>query len=80
MVVVKKLTKYSHFILVNLTHKETNTVEIYMKDNVKLHGIPKGIISNRDSKFTSNFWKGLYNGLGANLNFITTYYHKHMGK
>jgi hypothetical protein len=31
MVVVEKLTKVSHFILVNLTHKEANVVDIYMK-------------------------------------------------
>jgi hypothetical protein len=60
MVVVDKLTKAVHFIHVKLTHKETNIVDIYLKEVAKLHGIPKRIMSDRDPKFTSNFWKGLF--------------------
>jgi hypothetical protein len=57
MVVVDKLTKSTHFILVRLTHKETNIVDIYVGEIAQLHGIPKTIFSDRDPKFTSNFWK-----------------------
>jgi hypothetical protein len=39
-----------------------------------LHIIPKTIVSNKDPKFTSNFWKGLFEGFGTNLNFSTTYH------
>jgi hypothetical protein len=39
-----------------------------------LHGIPKKIVSDRDPKFTSNFWRGLFKGFRTNLNFITTYH------
>jgi hypothetical protein len=59
MVVVEKLTKASHFILVKSTHKEIDIAEIYMCGVPKLHGVPKTIVSNRDSNFTSKFWKGL---------------------
>jgi hypothetical protein len=65
MVVVEKLTKDAHFILVKL---------IYMREIVRLHGVPKEIVSNRDPKFTSNFWRGLFKGFGTNLNFNTTYH------
>jgi hypothetical protein len=74
MVVVENLTKDSHFIPVKSTHKEANIVEIYMQENAKLHGVPKTIVSDRDSKFTSNFWKGLFKGFGTNLNFSTPYH------
>jgi hypothetical protein len=74
MVVVDKLTKAAHFIPVKLTHKETNIVDVYMREIARLHGIPKTIVSDRDPKFTSNFWKGLFNGFGTNLNFSTTYH------
>jgi hypothetical protein len=57
MVVVDKLTKAPHFILVKLTHKETNVVDIYMREIARLHGIPNTIVSERDPKFASNFWK-----------------------
>jgi hypothetical protein len=80
MVVVDKPTKVSHLIPVKLTHKETNIVDIYMKEVAILHGIPKTIVSERDSKFTSNFWKGLFKGFGTNLNFITAYHPESDGK
>jgi transposase InsO family protein len=40
----------------------------------RLHRIPKTIVSDRDPKFTSNFWKGLFKGFRMNLNFSTTYH------
>jgi hypothetical protein len=57
MVVMDKTAKASHFVSVKSTHKETDIVEIYMCEITKLHGVPKTIVSDRDSNFTSNFWK-----------------------
>jgi hypothetical protein len=76
MVVVDKIIKVAHFILVNLTHKETNTLDVYTKEIA----IPKTIVSDRDPKFTSKFWKLLFNGFGTNLNFSTTYHPELDGK
>ena len=58
MVVVDELTKEAHFILVNSMHKTGDIAKIFMKEIFKLHGFPKAIVSDRDVKFTSNFWKG----------------------
>ena len=74
MVVVGKLTKVAHFILVKTTHKETNIVDIYMKEATILHGILKVIVSNIHAKFTSNFWKELFEGFRTNMNMSTTYH------
>jgi hypothetical protein len=74
MVVVDKLTKAAHFIPIKLNHKETKIVDVYIREIARLHGIPKTIVFDRDPKFTSNFWKGLFNGFGTNLNFSTTYH------
>jgi prephenate dehydrogenase len=60
MVVVEKLTKAAHFILVKTTHKTTNIAEIYMKEVARLYGVPKEIISNKDPKFTYKLWKCLF--------------------
>jgi hypothetical protein len=60
MVVIDKITKYEHFILVKSTHKIINIADIFMKEIFRMHGIPKTIISNRDTKFTSNLWKVLF--------------------
>jgi hypothetical protein len=58
MVVVDKLTKAAHFVPMKTTHTTTNIAEIFMKEIVRLHGIPKTIVSDRDTKFTSNLWRG----------------------
>ena len=74
MVVVENLTKESHFILVNSTYKADAIAKIFMKEIFKLHGFRKAIISNRDTKSTSNFWKSLFTDLGKKLNFNTAYH------
>ena len=60
MVVVDKLHKEAHFIPVKTTYKAANIADIFLKQIFLLHGIPKVIISDRDPKFTSNFWKSVY--------------------
>ena len=58
----------------NSTHKTDDIANIFMKEIFKLHGFPKAILSDRDVKFTSNFWKGLFADLGTKLNFSTAYH------
>ena len=53
MVVIDKLSKAAHFILVKTTYKDANIADIFMKQIFRLHGIPKVIISNKDPKFTA---------------------------
>ena len=60
MVVVDKLTKETHLILINSTDKMNDIAKIFMKDIFKLHGFPKVVVSHKDVKFTSNVWKGLF--------------------
>jgi hypothetical protein len=72
--VVDKLKKDSHFVPVKTTHTTTSIVEVYMREISRLHGIPKKIVSDRDTKFNSSFWRGLFKGFGTTMNFITTYH------
>ena len=65
MVVVDKLSKLVNFIPVKYTYKAVNIADIFMKDIFRLHGVPKVVISDRDVKFTRNFWKDLFKGLGT---------------
>ena len=74
MVVVDKFTKPTHFIPFNSTHKTDDIAKIFMNQIFKLHGLPKEIIFDRDVKFTSNFWKGLFVDLGTKLNFSIAYH------
>jgi hypothetical protein len=80
MVVIDKLSKYAHFIPMKSTYKTINDIEIFMKEIFRLHGIPKMVISDRDVKFTSTFWKELFAGLDTNLNSITSYHPQTDGK
>jgi hypothetical protein len=74
MVVVDKLTKAPHFVHVKTTHISANIVEIYMREIARLHGIPRTIVSDKDTKFTSNFWMGFLKRFGTNLYSSTTYH------
>jgi hypothetical protein len=80
MIVVDKLTKSAHFIPVKPTHKATDFVDIYMREIAQLHGIPKTIVSDRDKKKSSKFWKGLFKGFGTNLNFTIAYHPEYDGQ
>jgi hypothetical protein len=54
-VIVDRLTKVAHFIPVKTTYSGTKLAELYMSRIVCLHGVPKKIVSDRGSQFTSNF-------------------------
>ena len=80
MAVVDKLSKDAHFILVKSAYKVVNIAYIFMKEIFMLHSVSKAIVSNRDTKFTGNFWKALFKGLRTQLNFSTTYHPQTYGK
>ena len=54
-VVIDRLTKSTHFLPIQMTFSMEQLVELYVKEIVKLHGVPKSIISDQDSRFTSHF-------------------------
>ena len=80
MVVVDKLRNYAHFIPVKSTHKASNITGIFLEEIFRLHGVPKMVISDRDVKFTSNFWKSLFSSLETRINFNMSYHPKTDGK
>ena len=57
-----------------------NIADIFLKKISRLHGIPKLIISDRDVKFTGNFWRYLFSRLEMRLNFSTAYHPQTNGK
>ena len=73
-VVVDKLSKAAHFITIKLTYKAVQITDIFLKDIFRLHGIPKTIILDGDTKFTRNFWISLFSRLQMQLNFSTSYH------
>ncbi|KAL5578321.1 hypothetical protein UlMin_020020 [Ulmus minor] len=54
-VIVDRLTKSAHFIPIRVTYSLEQLAELYVKEIVRLHGVPKSIISDRDARFTSSY-------------------------
>jgi hypothetical protein len=73
-VVVDRLTKAAHFIPVKTTYNSAVPAELYMSWNVCLHGVPKKIVSDRVTQFTSHFWLQLHEALGTHLKSSSAYH------
>ena len=74
-VVVDRLTKSTHFLPVRTGYSLLDKlVEIYIREIIRLHGIPISIISDRDPRFTLRFWGKLQEPLGTRLNFSTAFH------
>ncbi|KAL5560002.1 hypothetical protein UlMin_036213 [Ulmus minor] len=73
-VIVDRLTKSAHFLPVKNTYKMEQYAKLYVQEIVRLHGIPLSIVSDRDPKFTSTFWKSLHKAMGTRLRFSTAFH------
>jgi transposase InsO family protein len=73
-VVVDRLTKVAHFIPVRTTYGGDKLAKLYIDRIVKLHGVPKRIVSDRGTQFTSRFWRSLHEALGTKLDFSSAYH------
>jgi hypothetical protein len=73
-VIVDRLTKVAHFILVKTAHSGARLAELYMSRIVCLHGVPKRIVTDRGTQFTSCFWEKHHESLDTKLNFSSAYH------
>jgi hypothetical protein len=73
-VIVGQLTKVAHFIPVKITYSGPQLAEFYMSRIVCLHGVPKKIVSDRGTQFTSRFWERLHEALDTQLCFSSAYH------
>ncbi|GJZ29190.1 putative reverse transcriptase domain-containing protein [Tanacetum coccineum] len=79
-VIVDRLTKSAHFLLMKETDKMEWLMRLYLKEVVSRHGVPVSIISDRDSRFTSHFSLSLQKALGTQLDMSTAYHLQTDGK
>ncbi|GJW40871.1 putative reverse transcriptase domain-containing protein [Tanacetum coccineum] len=73
-VIVDRLTKSAHFISMNENYKMEKLTRLYLKEIFCRHGVPVLIISDRDPRFTSRFWRSLQKSLATNLDMSTAYH------
>ncbi|KAL0562076.1 hypothetical protein IC582_002531 [Cucumis melo] len=73
-VVVDRLTKSAHFVPGKSTYTASKWAQLYMSEIVRLHGVPVSIVSDRDARFTSKFWKGLQTAMVTRLDFSTAFH------
>ncbi|MCO5573059.1 hypothetical protein L7F22_026824 [Adiantum nelumboides] len=69
-----RFSMQAHFIPVKKTIKAHQMATLFISQIFKYHGLPTSIVSDRDPKMTSNFWKGLFENLGTRLNFSLAYH------
>ena len=66
-VIVDQLTKLTHFLAVRMTFTLEELCRLYIREIVALHGVPMSIVSNRDPRFMSHFWKSFQKAMGTQL-------------
>ncbi|KAD0514134.1 hypothetical protein E3N88_44144 [Mikania micrantha] len=73
-VVVDRLTKSAHFLPIQQGFSVSRLADIFTQNIIHLHGTPSSIVSDRDPRFTSHFWKGLQKAYGTKLRFSTAFH------
>ncbi|GJR74193.1 putative reverse transcriptase domain-containing protein [Tanacetum coccineum] len=73
-VIMDRLSKSTHFLVIGEDYKMEKLARLYINEVVARHGVPISITSDRDSRFTSQFWQMLQRTLGTRLDMSTTYH------
>lgn len=73
-VVVDRLSKYGHFMPLKGDFSSVGVAEVFIHSVLKLHGIPRSIVCDRDKAFTSRFWQHLFSKMGTSIQMSTAYH------
>jgi len=73
-VVMDRFSKMAHFITCYKIDDARNIANIFFREVIWLHGVPKSIVSDRNVKFLSYFWKVLWRKLGTKVLYFTTFH------
>ena len=79
-VIVDRLAKSAHFIPLRVGCSLEKTIDIYIREIVRLHGVPVDIVLDRDPRFIIRFWQSLHEAFDKKLQFNTTFHHQADGQ
>jgi len=74
LVVVDRLTKFAHFIPLTHPYSAKSVATVFVENIYRLYGLPNVIVSDRDSVFTSEFWREFWSLQGTKLHFSTAFH------
>ena len=73
-VIVNRLTKLAHFLVVGMTFTLEEFYWVYICEIVRLHGVSVSIVLDRDPRITAHFWKSFQKAMGTQLTMSTAFY------
>ena len=73
-IIVDRLTKSAHFLAVRMTLTLEEFCRLYIREIVRLHGVPISIVSDKDPRFTTHFWKSFQKAMWTQLTMSTTFH------
>jgi hypothetical protein len=74
LTVVDRFSKYSHFLPLSHPYSAESVAQVFFAEIVRLHGVPQSIVSDRDTVFTSTFWRELMRLVGTRLHMTTAFH------
>ncbi|CAA7037527.1 unnamed protein product [Microthlaspi erraticum] len=79
-VIVDRLTKSAHFLAIKKTDGAAVLARKFVREIVRLHGVPASIVSDRDPRFTSEFWRAFQAEMGTKVHLSTAYHPQTYGQ
>ena len=73
-VIIDRLTNSTYFLPIRTTFTLNKLASLYVKEVFRLHGVPVSIVLDRDTLFTSKFWRSLRNALESQQNFSIAFH------
>ena len=73
-VIVDRLTKLAHFLALRMTFTLEELCRLYIREIVRLHGVPVSIVSDQDPQFTAQIWKSFQKAMGTQLSMSTAFH------
>lgn len=74
LTVIDRFSKMAHFIALQADTTAPNLAKVFIEHIVRLHGIPKSIVSDRDPRFVSRFWGAVMQSFGTKVKTSTAYH------